>query len=314
MGVLTATSHHNRPRSFGNYEILSRLGQGGMAEVFKARVLSGPRAGWLVAIKRLSPVVAHDPSYLDQFAHEAELTRFLDHPNIIKVYEVGAEKGTYYMAMELIDGCDVSRIIRRLKQRKVQFPIDFAVYLVKVLLEALAYAHQAASGEGKPLGIVHCDISPSNLFVSRKGEIKLGDFGIAYTPARTHHTQKLAGKPYYLSPELIESEQVTPAIDLWAAAVMLYELLTLQRPFRGDTPKAVFDAIRERRFQPLRALRSEVRAQLGEIVERALAASVSDRFRSASDFAAALSSQYDERIGTPMAIAAIVRGLFGAGD
>jgi serine/threonine-protein kinase len=295
---------------FGNYEILSLLGRGGMAEVYRARVISGPRAGWAVAIKRLPPNLAGDPAYLDRFTTEADLSRFLDHPNIVKVLEVGEVGGIYYMAMELVDGRDLGQIIRRCRQRSIPLPVDFAVYLSKTLLDALGYAHEAVGPRGDRLGIIHCDVSPSNVFISRVGEIKLGDFGIARAQASGTDTD-LMGKPYYLAPEMLEGK-VTVETDLWSAAVILYELLTNQRPFQGETRDQVFTSIRGRLYQPVIEVRPEVSQELSEIIDRAFSEAQADRFADAADFAIALDPHYDDRLGTPLAIAAVVRGLFGA--
>jgi eukaryotic-like serine/threonine-protein kinase len=298
------------PQRFGAYELLSLLGQGGMAEVFRARVLEGPRQGWEVALKRLLPQLQQDAESMALFAHEAALSQFLDHPNIVKVLDVGAVEQQSFIVMELVDGRDLGHIVRRCKHRHIPLPVDFAVYLGQVLLDALAYAHTALGPDGQPLGIVHCDVSPSNLFISRVGEIKLGDFGVARARVGSSHTD-LLGKPYYLSPEALAG-QVTPHADLWAATVVLYELLTLQRPFTGSSPEEVFDAVRRRHYLPVAQLRPEVPVALAELVDRALAPDPAQRPASAQEYACALAQLYDERIGTPLAIAAVVRGLFGA--
>jgi serine/threonine protein kinase len=300
----------DKPKQFGDYEILSKLGKGGMAEVLRARAVAGPREGWPVAIKRLLPSLAADPHYVRLFSSEADLAKNLDHPNIVKVLETGVQDNVHYMVMELVDGRDLGQILRRCKERGIPLPIDFAVYLAKVLLESLAYAHAVTGSTGAPLGIVHCDVSPSNLFISRTGEIKLGDFGIAR--ARTVAMDpELMGKPYYLSPEILQGEVAVDA-DLWAATVVLYELLTLERPFIGTNPDEVFAAIRSRRYRPVRKLRPEVSPSLAVIIDKAFAVDRTKRFRSAASFAEALEPHYDEKIGTPLAIAAVVRGLFGA--
>lgn len=307
MGEPTAKSHHQ----FGNYEILSVLGKGGMAEVYRARVHSGPRAGWTVAIKRLAPAFAQSPGCVEQFTNEADLSRLLDHPHIVKVFEVGVIQDIYFMAMELVEGSDLGRIIRRCKRDRIQLPVDFAVYLASVLLEALAYAHAARSPSGKPLGIVHCDVSPSNLFISRNGETKLGDFGVARALSAIAGEGPLRGKPYYLSPEVFDG-QISPWVDLWAANVTLYELLTLERPFQGHTQNEVGAAVRAGSHRPVRELRPDVTPGLAQIIERGFERSPANRFGSAAEFAQALAAHHDDRIGNPMAIAAVVRGMFGA--
>ncbi|HYI00481.1 serine/threonine-protein kinase [Hyalangium sp.] len=301
-------------RVFGNYELLAPLGKGGMAEVFRARVLAGRYEGWNVAVKRLLPSLTGDPSSVESFIREADLSTQLDHPNIVKVLDVGIAEGTYYIVMELVDGKDLAQILRRCKQRGIPLPLDFAVYLGKVLLEALAYAHTAVDAQNTPLGIVHCDVSPSNLFISRLGEIKLGDFGVARVFVDgSREGGEVLGKPYYLSPESLRGI-VTPEADLWAATVVLYELLTLERPFTGNTPEEVFFNIRHRRYRPIHVLRPEVPELLEELVSRGFAARIEDRFPTAESYAQALTPHYDELVGTPLAIAAVVRGLFGTSD
>ncbi len=299
-------------RRLGN-EILSLIGRGGMAEVFRARVVAGPRQGQLVAIKRPLPALSKDPEQVEQFAHEADLSRLLDHPNIVKVYEVGVLQDVYFMVMELIDGRDTGQILKRCRQRGIQWPVDFAVYTTKVLLEALSYAHSAVGPTGKPLGVVHCDVSPSNLFVSRTGDLKLGDFGVARARGTSAAEPGVLGKPYYLSPEVLDGH-ISPEADLWAATVTLYELLTNERPFQGDDAQEVFAAIRGRLYSPPSMVRPDVREELDRIIERNFSMDPSERFQTAAEYAEALSPLYDERVGTPLAISALVRGLFGAGD
>lgn len=298
-------------RVFGNYEILAMIGKGGMAEVFRARVMSGPREGQLVAIKRLLPHLAKDPEYVDLFTSEADLARMLDHPNIVHTYEVGVLKDVYYIVMEFIDGRDLGLVLKRCKQNNIKLPVDFAVYLAKILLEALSYAHAVKSPNGRPLNIVHCDISPSNLFISRTGDIKLGDFGVARAKAGTPDQVGISGKPHYVSPEMIEGS-VTAEADLWAANVTLYELLTAERPFKGTTPAEIFRAIHEREWVRPKDFRQDISDDLSAVVERGFAPDPSFRFQTAAEFAEALTPHFDEHVGTNLAIASLVRGLFGA--
>ncbi|MBL8952904.1 MAG: serine/threonine protein kinase [Myxococcaceae bacterium] len=279
-----------------------------MAEVFKARATEGPRAGQEFAVKRLLPELQSDAEYVSLFAGEADLIRFLDHPNIVKVHEVGIDGDVYFMVMELIDGRDGGQIVKRCRERKIPWPIDFAVYLTKVLLDALAYAHDAKGPTGKPLGIVHCDVSPSNLFISRTGDAKLGDFGVA-RGLIDGGVGDVMGKPYYLSPETLNGV-ISPAADLWAANVTLYELLTLHRPFAGKTAEEVFQAIRSGERVPLKERRADVPPGVAAVIDRGFAPDEADRFPNAAAMSKALAPLYDERVGTPLAISAVVRGLF----
>ncbi len=296
----------------GRYELLRPLGKGGMAEVFRVRAEAGPFAGTEFALKRLLPALEGDPEAVKLFTAEAELSRHLHHPNVVEVVDVGREGRSIYMVMELIDGRDVGQILKRCRQRKVQWPVDFAVYLARVLLGALDYAHQAKAPDGGPLGVIHCDVSPSNFFVSRTGDLKLGDFGVARSLILGGPKQVM-GKPYYLSPEALQGV-LTPAVDLWAVAATLYELLTLQRPFQGKTPDDVFSAIRRVEYVPVHQLRPDVPRVLAGLVARALDPDPELRFRTAEEFVEGLLPLLDERVGTALAVSAIVRGLFGAAD
>ncbi len=298
-------------RAFGRFEILSLLGRGGMSEVYRARVMHGPRAGQQVAIKRLIPELVRDANCVKLFDSEAKLSKLLRHSHIIDVYEEGVLGGTHFIVMELIDGRDLAHLLRRCKEQDIQLPIDFALYLGMTLFEALGYAHSAVTPSGAPLGLVHCDVSPSNLFISRTGEIKLGDFGVARGRLlQLDIPTYVAGKPFYVSPEVLDGE-IAPAGDLWAAAVTLYELLTLSRPFEGDTTEEIYKKIRRRKYRKVRELRPEVPPALEAVLERALARDRRVRFHTAAEFVDAVRPHLDERIGTPLAIAAVVRGLFG---
>jgi eukaryotic-like serine/threonine-protein kinase len=300
------------PARVGRWEVLKPLGKGGMAEVFHVRGLEEPFLNKEFALKRLLPALKADPESVRLFSVEAALSKHLHHPNIVEVHEVGHEGDSIFMVMDFIDGRDAGQILKRCRQQKVQWPIDFAVYLTKALLDALGYAHHATDPNGQPLGLIHCDVSPSNFFVSRTGELKLGDFGVARSLIEGGSAQVM-GKPYYLSPEALEGV-LTPQADLWAVAVTLYELITLQRPFQGKTPDDVFDAIRHARYVPVQQFRPAVPSVIDGLIARAFDADPQRRYQSAEAFAEALMPLYDERVGTPLAISAVVRGLFGTTD
>ncbi len=300
------------PARIGPYEVLRPLGKGGMAEVFRVRAHFGHLAGREFALKRLLPAMQEDREAVRLFTAEAQLSRHLTHPNIVEVVDVGQDEAAWYMVMEFIDGRDVGLLIKRCRAKQVLWPIDFAIYLTRTLLEALQYAHTAIDEKGQLLNIVHCDVSPSNFFVSRTGDLKLGDFGVARSLIESGGAQVL-GKPYYLSPEALEGH-LGPAVDLWAVAVTLYELLTLQRPFQGKSPDEVFAAIRRSIYTPVRTLRPEVPAVIEGLVARAFDIDPALRFTTAKEFAESLTPLFDERVGTPLAISAMVRGLFGTTD
>jgi eukaryotic-like serine/threonine-protein kinase len=299
---------------FGKYEIVQLLGRGGMAEVYKARVLEGPRSGQLVAVKRLTPRLTTDAEAVDLFCGEADVSAMLRHPNIVEVFEAGVVGEVYYLAMEYVDGRDLALILSRCRERGIFLPVNFAVHIAMAVLDALAYAHEAKGPTGLPLNIVHCDVSPSNLFISRLGEIKLGDFGIAKVRAMGGDEEggTLWGKLAYLAPEQLERRPLSTQVDLWGAATILYEALTNQRAIQGVDNDQMQEALREGRIAGVESLRPEIPPGLGDVLHRALQIEPAHRFATAQEFAAALQPFHDEISGGALGIASVVRGLFKA--
>jgi serine/threonine-protein kinase len=300
-----------KPR-FGRYEILQLLGRGGMAEVYKACVAEGTRAGEVVALKRLTPRLTNDPEAIDLFCGEADVSVMLKHPHIVEVFEAGVVGEVYYIAMEYVDGRDLALILARCRERNIFLPVNFAVHIAMAVLEALAYAHQAKGPTGMPLHIVHCDVSPSNLFISRLGEIKLGDFGIAKVRSLGEaHGQAVWGKLAYLAPEQLRHEPLTPAIDLWGAAAVLYEALTNQRAIHGTSDEMI-EALKAGHIVGIESLRPDVPPGLADVVHQALYLEPSRRYQTAQEFTRALAPFHDEISGGALGIASVVRGLFKA--
>ncbi len=285
-----------------------------MAEVYKARVLEGPRAGQLVAVKRLTPRLTTDAEAVDLFCGEADVSAMLRHPNIVEVFEAGVVGEVYYLTMEYVDGRDLALILSRCRERGIFLPVNFAVHIAMAVLDALAYAHEAKGPTGLPLNIVHCDVSPSNLFISRLGEIKLGDFGIAKVRAMGGDEEggTLWGKLAYLAPEQLERRPLSTQVDLWGAATILYEALTNQRAIQGADNDQMQDALREGRIAGVESLRPEIPPGLGDVLHRALQIEPAHRFATAQEFAAALQPFHDEISGGALGIASVVRGLFKA--
>ena len=297
---------------FGKYEILQLLGRGGMAEVYKARFVEGPRAGQTVALKRLTPRLAQDAEAVDLFCGEADVSGMLKHPHIVEVLEAGVVSEIYYLTMEFVDGRDLGLVLARCHVRRILLPVSFAVHIVLCTLDALEYAHGAHGPTGRPLHIVHCDVSPSNLFISRQGEIKLGDFGIAKVRALSGDDEgaTLWGKLAYLAPEQLERKPLTPQVDLWGAAAVLYETLTNTRAIRGATPEEMQQALRLGEIEPLEVFRPDVPPGLTAVLRRALELDPRKRYATAAAFAEALRPFHDEPSGGALGIASVVRGLF----
>jgi eukaryotic-like serine/threonine-protein kinase len=300
-----------KPR-FGRYEILQLLGRGGMAEVYKARITEGPRAEEIVALKRLTPKLTNDPEAVDLFCGEADVSVMLKHPHIVEVFEAGVVGDVYYLAMEYVDGRDLALILARCRERNIFLPMNFAVHIALAALDALAYAHKAAGPTGMPLNIVHCDVSPSNLFISRLGEIKLGDFGIAKVRSLDEvQDATVWGKLAYLAPEQLQRQPLTPQVDLWGAAAILYECLTNQRAIRGSNEE-MMAALQAGRIAGVESLRPDVPPGLSDVVHKALQINPAARYATAEEFSAALLPFHDEISGGALGIASVVRGLFKA--
>jgi serine/threonine-protein kinase len=298
---------------FGPFEVSQLLGRGGMAEVFKARFIEGPRTGQLVALKRLMPRLVADPEAIDLFTVEADVSRLLRHPNIVQVLEAGVVEDVYYLAMEWVDGRDLGQVLSRCRERKIILPTQFSLYIVRAALEALGYAHEAKGPSGLPLKVVHCDVSPSNLFISRLGEIKLGDFGIAKVRALgSTDVGTLWGKLPYLAPEQLERAPLSPQVDLWSAAAILYECLANRRALQGPNSQAMQAALRKGEIPPLEQLRPDLPQGLIDVVHKAMSLKPADRFQTAGELSAALQPFHDEMVGGQLGIASVVRGLFRA--
>jgi serine/threonine protein kinase len=298
---------------FAGYELTALIGKGGMADVYRATALTGPRAGQQVAVKQLKPELARDPEYVELFRQEALVTRRLHHPAVIDVFDAGVEDGRPYLAMDLVDGQNLRQILTQCALRGILLPVAFGAYLAHQLALALDHAHAGVDRQGRPLGIVHCDVSPSNVFISRLGEVKLGDFGVALTPGATKEARQGAfGKIHYLAPEQLRGGPLTPRTDLFALGAVLFELLTNERAFPGTTVEEVGQRILSGQLRAPSEVRPEVGFELDALTLHCLAPDPADRWESAAAFATAIEARYDPGVGTPLAIAAVVRGLTAA--
>ena len=263
-------------RSLGPYQLVRRLGRGGMAEVHLATSFGASGFQRTVAIKTLAPELVGNADLERALIHEATLAGKLHHRNLVAVLGLGVDDGLYYVVMEHVDGGDLA---------STQLPEPLALHVIGELALGLAYLHTARDERGLPLGIVHRDISPSNVLVSTTGDVKLADFGVAKATALAELTAAgtRKGTYAYMSPEQLAGESVTPASDQFGLAVTLVELITGTRPFSGDTPLATMEAIHAGAAQ-LDGLASDV----AEVVRQALAPHAAARFASTDAFRAAL--------------------------
>lgn len=302
------------PANLSSYRIEALIGKGGMAEVYRAVALEGPRAGQSFAVKRLRPELAQDPGFVHLFEQEAEITRRLRHPGIVEVVETGFAGGTPYIVMDFVDGKNLRQILAQCAARKILLPADFGTYVAHQVSVALAHAHEGRDAAGRPLGIVHNDVSPSNVFVSKLGAIKLGDFGVALAAGVTtggRATRGAFGKVQYLAPEQLRGEPPTPRTDIFALGAVFFELLTNEPAFPGKDVNEVGQKILRGQLRAPSELRPELPFELDAMVLRCLSPDPGERYRSAAAFSAEVATRYDPAVGTPLAIAAVVRGLFG---
>lgn len=295
---------------FGNYDLLRKIGQGGMAEVFLARAVNASPQTPPIVIKRLHQELEKNRDAVDLFLTEADVTLMLDHPNVIRVYDSGEVGARYYMAMEYVHGKDLEQIWARLQHKGDTMPPDIAVHICIEMLRGLHYVHEARAPSGRKLGIVHRDVTPSNIYLSSHGHVKLGDFGVAKLVGMEGWTMagSLKGKLGYLSPEQIAGEPPSPSIDLWATGIILWELLAGRRGFSGDNELDTMLRIKAAKISKIRRVNRAVPRPLQKILQRALHRRERKRFPDAGAFLQAL-SEYQAKYGQELTAAQVVSEL-----
>ncbi len=303
------------PPSVGKYQVLERLAVGGMAELFKARAAGEHGFEKLVVIKKILPQLASDPSFVQMFLDEARLTARLDHPNIVHVFELGSDADTPYIAMQWVDGVDVLALMRECARTQLRMPAHLAALIAREVADALDYAHHATGPDGRPLGIVHRDISPGNVLVSRRGDVKLTDFGIARAAERQHKTEAgmLKGKYGYMSPEQVSGAELDGRSDVFSLAVVLVEMIIARRLFTADSDLDVLLMVRDANLERLHKYAADVPLELRVIAERALERRPEARWATAGQLRDALTG-WLHRNGRPDArdLAAFVSRLQAA--
>ncbi len=284
------------------YRLGKVLGRGGMAIVYEAMLHEGGSVGQRCVVKRILPEVARDSSFVKMFLAEARLSVLLRHPNIVRVFEFGAMQGQPFLAMEHIEGFDLVQVARRVANLKRLIPVEIACRIVAEVASALDYAHALHDGEGRPLEIVHRDVSPSNIMMTATGDVKLLDFGIAKAASHMRddltRTGTLKGKISYMSPEQAEGDPVDRRSDIFSLGIVLHELLTMRRVFRGEDDLQTLRRIRDANPPAPSSMRPDITAELDTIVLRMLARNREDRFQSCGEVVQALAPIVRERRGT----------------
>ena len=281
------------PVSFGRYTLVERLAMGGMAELFIATAPGEHGFQKRVVIKRLLPHLGGDDTYKNMFIDEAKLTARLVHPKIAQTFELGRVENDLFISMELVEGIDVLALLREFAQRRRRVEPHLAAWIAHEVLDALDYAHNASDEHGGTLGVVHRDISPSNILLSSRGDVKLVDFGIARAtdPDRAHKskTGTLKGKYGYMSPEQVIELPLDGRSDVFSVGVVLAELLTGRRLFAAANELDVLLMVRDARLARFDKYGADIEHGLQGIVRKALKKPLDERYASAAAFRDALS-------------------------
>jgi eukaryotic-like serine/threonine-protein kinase len=276
--------------SFGSYRILRRLARGGMAEVYLA-VKGGPGGvEKVVVLKRILPELSEVDEFVQVFLDEARIAARLDHPNIAHIYDLGETQAQYYLAMEYLPGDDLASVIQQCQRAGKLPPIEFAAEVIAAACAGLHHAHTLVDGSGRPLNVVHRDVSPSNVVVTYLGEVKVIDFGIARAESNLVRTGagKPKGKTLYMSPEQASAKPLDRRSDVFSIGIVLHELLTTKRLFRRPAEDETLQAVVAGLVEPPSALRPDVPPELDRICLKALARPLHERYQSAGELAADL--------------------------
>lgn len=277
---------------FGTYQIVRKIGAGGMADVYEAVRVGLENFQTRVALKCIQPSMTRDERFVKMFINEAHLGSQLHHPNIIQIQDFNKFNDTYYIAMEYVEGVDLSRIIKRLNARGISFPATVVIDLALQALAGLGHAHEARRGDGSPMNIIHRDVKPSNFLITASGMVKIGDFGIAKAANAAHNLgltgDSLKGTINYMSPEQIDGVTLTPSSDLFGVAAIIFEMLTLRSLFDGPTMSSVLLKIAMVNIEGDLKLVSSRYPVFVPVLRRGLAREVRDRYSNASDFSADL--------------------------
>jgi serine/threonine protein kinase len=298
----------------GKYEIVERLATGGMAEIFLARASGMLGFQKLVVIKRILPHLASRNDFIQMFLDEARIATTLNHPNVVQTYEVGVQGKSYFLVMEYLAGEDVRSIVRACQRKQVRLPVEHALQIIIGVASGLNYAHEKRDFDGKPLDIVHRDVTPQNLIVSYDGGVKLLDFGIAKASNRINETRSgsFKGKVPYLSPEQCRGEKLDRRTDVFSLGILLYEITLQRRLFRGDTDFQILKQIADGAVLPPRQVDPDYDPRLEAIVMKALDTDPARRFQTAREMQEALERlAHDARLRlSPLGLADFMQALF----
>ena len=271
------------------FELVSTLGRGGMAEVFLGWMHSVGGLRRKVAIKRILPELIQKQSSLYQkmFVDEARLAFQLEHDNIVRVYDVGQTSNTFFIVMEYIEGYDLKSIMENLRERQIIFPLGVAMYITLQVCAGLGYAHTLTDADGRPLGLIHNDISPPNILIGRHGDVKVSDFGLSDARSNDVTTPEgmIKGKFAYISPESTHNPpKITPCSDIFSIGICFWEMLAGRKLFQRASDLDTFRAVKECKIPSLRDFRSDIPEEINRVVLKALAKDPAQRYQTCEAF------------------------------
>lgn len=283
------------------YQIVERIAAGGMAEVYRGESAGIEGFRKKVAIKRVLPKLSQNREFIHMFLDEARLCAYLSHSKCVQVFDIGQAAGAHFIVMEFVDGADLQGVLEHLQRRQQQLPVEVACLIAMHVCEGLAYAHDATDHQGQPLGIVHRDISPHNVLMTRFGEVKLVDFGLA--KASSHLTAEeediVKGKFGYLAPEVTHGQGADRRVDIFAAGILLWEMLAGRRLFKGETDLETFKQVQAAVIPDMRQIRGDVSDDVAYVLSKSLARDREQRYQQAGDFAKDLATVL-QRLGKPV--------------
>ncbi|HEX6244716.1 MAG TPA: serine/threonine-protein kinase [Polyangiales bacterium] len=309
------------PRVFGRYVLFDRIGRGGMADIFLARADTAFGGSRLCVLKQILPRFSHDSGFERMLISEAKLAAQLSHTNIAQVFDLGRESDRLFIAMEYVEGFDLNQLLRALSEARLGLPAEFALLIIRDVLRGLDYAHRAKDRHGRALGLVHRDVSPSNVLISFEGEVKLCDFGIAKAlnarderlAAAQSNAPRVVGKSAYMAPEHAMGDVIDARADLFSAGILLWELCAGKRLYRG-TEEQMLALARQAEIPPLPDRGLPNLPLLQAVLDRALARRLDERFSSAQQFLVELEDYavQSRLMGSQLRFGAFLTDHFGA--
>ncbi len=299
---------------FGKYELIEKVATGGMAEVFLAKQTGDGGFSKKVAIKRMFPHMADSPEATNMFLDEGRIAASFNHPNIVQIFDLGRQGDSLYLAMEYVHGRDLKRILERGSEADSTLPLSMAVHIVSQVAAGLHYAHEKHDERGKPMNVIHRDVSPQNVLVSDQGHIKVCDFGIAKAEERLQHTKQgqFKGKIAYMSPEQFETSVLDRRTDIYSLGVLLYETTTGQRVYDADTDLEILRLMSIGEIRLPSEVVSGYPERLEAIILKCISKDPADRFATAEDLHVAMEAWLGETSSRPSAtqIGRYIKALF----